>query len=58
MKKLFVFVMVFVSFTLSAQQPKNPTVDSSKLYKWGDKMLTSKQLRDTLRVYYYKFTTK
>ena len=50
--------MVFASFTLFAQQPKKPNIDSSKLYKWGDKMLTRKQLRDTLRLYYNKFTTK
>ena len=58
MKKLIVFVMMFVSFTLFAQQPKKPIIDSSNLYKWGDKMLTNKQLRDTLRVYYHKFTSK
>ena len=50
--------MMFISFTLFAQQPKKPFVDSSKLYKWGDKMLTKKKLRDTLRLYYNKFTTK
>ena len=58
MKKLFIFLLVFVSFTLFAQQPKKPRIDSSKLYKWDDKMLTKKQLRDTLRLYYNKFTTK
>jgi hypothetical protein len=58
MKKLIVFLFVFTSFTLFAQNPKKPTIDSSKLYKWGDKMLTNKQLRDTLRLYYNKFTTK
>jgi hypothetical protein len=58
MKKLIILVMMFISFTLFAQQPKKPFVDSSKLYKWGDKMLTKKKLRDTLRLYYNKFTTK
>ena len=58
MKKLIVLVIMFVSFTLFAQQPKKPIVDSSKLYKWCDEMITRKQLRDTLRAYYIKFTTR
>lgn len=58
MKKLIVFVMMFAFFTLLAQQPKKQKIDSSKLYKWSDKMITKKQLRDTLRLYYNKFTTK
>jgi hypothetical protein len=58
MKKVIVFVMMIMSFTLFAQQPKKPNIDSFKLYKWGNKMLTKKQLRDTLKVYHHKFTTK
>jgi hypothetical protein len=58
MKKLIIFLLVFASFTLFAQQPKKQKIDSSKLYKWGNKMITKKQLRDTLRLYYNKFTTK
>jgi hypothetical protein len=58
MKKLIIFLLVFAPFTLFAQQPKKPIIDSSKLYKWGNKMLTKKQLRDTLKVYHHKFTTK
>jgi hypothetical protein len=58
MKKLIIFLLVFAYFTLFAQQPKKPKIDSSKLYKWDNKMLTKKQLRDTLRLYYKKFTTK
>jgi hypothetical protein len=50
--------MMFVSFTLFAQKPKKQKIDSSNLYKWGNKMITKKQLRDTLRLYYNKFTTK
>ena len=66
MKKLIVFVMMFVSFTLFAQQPKKSNVDSSKIiidtlkpderkYNWYGKSLTRKEYLDILSKGFKKF---
>ena len=63
MKKISLIILFILFHLIGISQKPNYSlpkqkIDSSKLYKWGNKMLTKKQLRDTLRVYYNKFTTK
>jgi len=50
--KKFITMLLILSFLNGLSQP---SVKNSKTYQWDGKILTKKQMDDTLKVYFFKF---